>query len=121
MKKWKIVLTSIFGIIILGTLTSCSENKEDSSNETAEWVDITHQNTYVNDYNSIISYAVVKNVLDVPIENIFIVMTLKNAKGDELEFVTCNTSLIPSGASVPIKALFRDADKIEWEKVEARV
>lgn len=121
MKNCIVVFISLFGFITLITLSSCSENKGGSANETAEWVEITHVNTYMNDYNTIISYAVVKNVLDVPIENVFIIMALKNAEGEELKLETCTTSMIPPGASIPVKILFRDGDKIEWEKVEPRV
>ena len=122
MKIFNIALTSIFGVLILITSTSCSQKKKEATDksETTEWVEITKHNYYMNDYNSIISYAVVKNVLDVPIKNVLIVTKLKDENGDALESTTNNAGTIPSGESLPIKAIFKDANTFKWKKIEVK-
>ena len=120
MEIFNIVLTSISGILILSTSTPCSYEKKQSTDEpgSTEWVDITYNNHYMNDYNTIVSHAVVKNMLNVPIRNALIVTILKDANGDVLNSATSNAYLIPPGESFPIKAIFKDAHTIEWEKIE---
>ena len=118
--SYNLLMTGIFGILFSSALASCSNKKKESTDESSEWIDITHHNYYMNDYNSIISYAVVKNLLDVPVKNTLIVTTLKDANGDVLEATTNNAGLIPPGESIPIKSIFKDGHKMEWEKVEVK-
>ena len=122
MKIFNIVLTSFLGILMLSASTSCSQKKKKSTDESesTEWVEVTHKNHYINDYNTLISYAVVKNSLDVPIKNAIIVTVIKDAHGDVLDSTTFNAGTIPHGESLPITAIFKDAHTIKWEKVEVK-